>query len=112
MFNISKIEADACVRALTNMFQVLSTQVQTAEKTPETPVGPGDWVKVKIHKRKSLEPVWSGPWEVVERTTHALRVKIKTGTYWHHLTHCVPALPLSRNSTAVRTDLTEAETKQ
>ncbi|XP_034086850.1 uncharacterized protein LOC117555910 [Gymnodraco acuticeps] len=70
------IEAEAYARAMTNIS-----------------VGSGDWVNVKIHKMNLLQPVWSGPWEVVERTADALRIKVKKGTCWHLLTHCVAVPP-------------------
>ncbi|XP_034084287.1 protein NYNRIN-like [Gymnodraco acuticeps] len=114
VLDIRQIEVDEYVRALSNIIQVLSTQVQrtaeTPEETPEeTPVRPGDWVRLKVHKRKWAEPRWTGPWEVVERTSHALRIKGKKGANWHHLTHCRPAQAPSRKLLEVRTDLAELE---
>ena len=85
------------MKALTNITEVLSAQVQAAagrsDETPKetpVPVKPGDWVRVRVHKRKWPDPRWTGPWEVTECTSHAIRVKGKTGANWHHLTHCVP----------------------
>ncbi|XP_034096166.1 uncharacterized protein LOC117562450 isoform X1 [Gymnodraco acuticeps] len=76
VLDIRNIEAEAYARAMTNIS-----------------VGSGDWVNVKIHKMNLLQPVWSGPWEVVERTADALRIKVKKGTCWHLLTHCVAVPP-------------------
>ena len=85
------------MKALTNFTEVLSAQVQAAarhsdETQMETPVPvrPGDWVRVRVHKRKWPDPRWTGPWEVTECTSHAIRVKGRTGANWHHLSHCVP----------------------
>ena len=99
------------MKALTNLTEVLSAQVQAAagrsDETPkETPVTvkPGDWVRVRVHKRKLPDHRWTGPWEVTECTSHAIQVKGKTGANWHHLTHCVPADPPSRTLREVATD--------
>ncbi|KAK6324646.1 hypothetical protein J4Q44_G00039880 [Coregonus suidteri] len=35
----------------------------------------GDWVRVKVHKRKWLEPRWTGPYEVKEVTSHSVQVR-------------------------------------
>ena len=103
------------MKALTNLIGVLSVQVQAAagrsDETPtETPVPirPGDWVRVKVHRKKWPDPRWTGPWEVTECTSHAIRVKGKTGANWHHLTHCVPADPPSRTLREVATDLADS----
>ena len=45
--------------------QVLSTQqarktTEIPDETPEeTPVRPGDWVRVKVHKRQWAHPRWT-----------------------------------------------------
>ncbi|CAB1312810.1 unnamed protein product, partial [Coregonus sp. 'balchen'] len=38
-------------------------------------VNVGDWVRVKVHKRKWLEPRWTGPYEVKEVTSHSVQVR-------------------------------------
>ena len=86
--------------ALTNMTRVLCKQVQRVEGEPE-----GDWVQVKVHKIKWSEPRWTGPYEVIERTSHVVHVKGKTGANWHHLTHCVPASPPSCALNEISTNL-------
>ncbi|KAM8908083.1 uncharacterized protein AB9W97_005629 [Spinachia spinachia] len=65
----------------------------------------GDWVRVKVHKRKWKDPRWTGPYEVKEVTTHSVQVKGKSGAPWHHLTHCAPAPSPSRTLQEVRADL-------
>lgn len=95
------------------MIRVLSEQVQSAEpeaterKTPALLVG--DWVRVKAHKRKWLEPRWTGPYQVTECTSHGVQVKRKAGANWHHLTHCVPSAPPSQLLGEVGTDLAESK---
>lgn len=70
-------------------------QPETTE--PKTPViQVGDWVQVKVHKRKWTEPRWTGTFEVAKCTLLAVQVKGETGANWHHLTHCVPSPPTSR----------------
>ena len=105
------------MKALTNLTEVLS-QAQTgagrSDKNPTgtpVPVRPGDWVRVKVHKRKWPDPRWTGPWEVTECTSHAIRVKGRTGAIWYHLTHCVPADPPSWTLREVATDLADSSSK-
>lgn len=43
----------------------------------------GDWVQVKIRKRKWIEPRWTGAHELIECTSHAGHVKGKAGASWH-----------------------------
>ncbi|CAB1327504.1 unnamed protein product [Coregonus sp. 'balchen'] len=73
-------------------------------------VNVGDWVRVKVHKRKWLEPRWTGPYEVKEVTSHSVQVRGKSGAPWHHLTHCTPAPTPSRTLTEVRADLSSKTT--
>ncbi|CAB1354066.1 unnamed protein product, partial [Coregonus sp. 'balchen'] len=43
--------------------------------TPPLKVKVGDWVRVKVHKRKWLEPRWTGPYEVKEVTSHSVQIE-------------------------------------
>lgn len=49
-----------------------------------------EMVYLKVLKRKWMEPRWTGPFRVTERTSHALRLEGK-GTTWFHLSQCAPA---------------------
>ncbi|KAL6455045.1 hypothetical protein MHYP_G00365120 [Metynnis hypsauchen] len=51
-----------------------------------------EWVYLKVIKRKWCEPRWTGPYRVVERTSHAVRLNGK-GPVWYHLSQCRPAHP-------------------
>uniref|UniRef100_A0A6Q2WTQ2 Uncharacterized protein n=1 Tax=Esox lucius TaxID=8010 RepID=A0A6Q2WTQ2_ESOLU len=49
-----------------------------------------EWVLLKVIKRKWSEPRWTGPHQVVERTSHAVRLRDK-GETWYHWSQCTPA---------------------
>ena len=93
------------------MTQILCKPLLSVEGEPEKTqpktlaVSVGDWAQVKVHKRKWSEPRSTGPYEEIERTSHVVHVKGKTGANWHHLTHCVPVSPPSRTLSKIRTDL-------
>ena len=99
--DVHEIEMSEYLEKLTLLSTALSTQVRKAQEG-ELPGGitgkevkVGDWVLVKAAKHTWLEPRWTGPYEVDELRTHAVRVKGKSGAPWHHLTHCTPASPSS-----------------
>lgn len=99
------------VRKLTELSAALSKQIHRVQEgelsgEPEPPrVKVGDWVRIKVHKRKWQDPRWTGPYEVKEVTSHSVQVKGKSGAPWHHLTHCTPAPTPSRTLTETRADL-------
>ena len=107
--DVCKQEYDDYMKALTSLSSVLSEQVARArtlgEEEPRSSVKVGDWVRVKVHKRKWTEPRWLGTYEVREVTSHSVQVKGKAGAAWHHLTHCAPAPTPSRDLREVRADL-------
>lgn len=53
--------------------------------TPEAKV-----VWLKELKRKWKEPRWTGPYEVISRTTTAVQMEEK-GDTWYHWSQCAPA---------------------
>ncbi|EHB11063.1 Gag polyprotein, partial [Heterocephalus glaber] len=52
---------------------------------------PGDWVFVRRHGQKDLEPRWKGPYVIILTTPTAL--KVDGIASWVHYTHVCPADP-------------------
>lgn len=84
-------------------------QLSKPEATPtkNSAINVGDWVQVKIRKRKWLEPKWTGAYELIECTSHAGQVEDKAGASWHHLTRCVPAQTPLRTLARDKTQMAE-----
>ncbi|TWW53379.1 hypothetical protein D4764_0197060 [Takifugu flavidus] len=55
---------------------VPATSATTSSEDPGIP-HTAEWVLLRVIKRKWSEPRWTGPFEVVERTSHAVRLKGK-----------------------------------
>ncbi|KAL6480880.1 hypothetical protein MHYP_G00119130 [Metynnis hypsauchen] len=70
--------------------EVRSKGKSETDTPPE--VALSEWVYLKVIKRKWCEPRWTGPYRVVERTSHAVRLNGK-GPVWYHLSQCRPAHP-------------------
>lgn len=76
---------------LQNMPSVFSKQVTCREgESPEHTVPGADWVLLKVIKRKWSEPRWTGLYQVVERTSHAVWLQGK-GETWYHWSQCAEA---------------------
>ncbi|KAK9543321.1 hypothetical protein VZT92_001108 [Zoarces viviparus] len=111
--DVQQIEMSDYMCALTSLAEALSKQIERTRAVPEAAsagkqIQVGDWVRVKVHKRKWTDPRWTGPYEVKEVTSHSVQVKGKSGAHWHHLTHCVPAPVPTRTLGEIRTDLENA----
>uniref|UniRef100_A0A8C7UJW7 Murine leukemia virus integrase C-terminal domain-containing protein n=1 Tax=Oncorhynchus mykiss TaxID=8022 RepID=A0A8C7UJW7_ONCMY len=69
--DVQQIVMSDYVKKLKVLSAALSTQVHKVQEgelpgdTPTLKVKVGDWVRVKVHKRKWLEPRWTGPYETV-----------------------------------------------
>ncbi|XP_047247942.1 uncharacterized protein LOC124884214 isoform X2 [Girardinichthys multiradiatus] len=66
--------------------KVLGSERSTGE--PTTPQV--EWVWLKVIKQKWAEPRFTGPYQVTERTSHAVRLKGK-GDTWFHWSQCAEA---------------------
>jgi len=105
VLDIYQVEEEEYFGKLSDQIKVLSRQIIRSEKVPKegnvTPIDPLDWLRLKLHKRKWTEPRWTGPFEVVAKTSHSLQVRGHGKTKWHHLTHCVlsepPAEPIDQD---------------
>ncbi len=89
-------ELASYVRHLTRIHKVIFQQVKgaTEEREAEVPdelqrVQPGEWVYVKVFKRKWDQPRREGPFKVILATPTALKVEGKK--FWFHLNHCCRA---------------------
>ncbi|GCC48632.1 hypothetical protein chiPu_0032684 [Chiloscyllium punctatum] len=58
---------------------------------------------VKVIKRKWSEPRWTGPYRVVERTSHAVRLQGK-GESWYYWSQCAATEPPTRTLEQIRTE--------
>ncbi|KAG7999496.1 hypothetical protein GBF38_000197 [Nibea albiflora] len=65
-----------------------------------------EWVLLCVIKRKWSEPRWTGPFQVTERTTHAVRLKGK-GDAWFHWSQYAAAEEPQRSLTDIQKDLQE-----
>ena len=64
---------------------------QSKGTIPSHDMGPGDWVWVKRHHSKTLEPRWKGPYVVLLTTPTALKVdRIGSWVHCNHVRHATP----------------------
>lgn len=83
-------KAEPAVKGLNHVFSDFArpTTLPTEEQKKEI-LPPGGQVLLKVLKRKWTEPRWTGPFQVAERTSHALRLKGK-GQVWFHISQATP----------------------
>ena len=96
------------LRALVAAF---STQVKQQQYPGEGEASPpsAEWVQLKVIKRKWSHPRWTGPFRVVERTSHAVRLQGK-GETWYHWSQCAAADEPRRSLREVQQDLQSSGT--
>ncbi|XP_072566556.1 uncharacterized protein [Paramormyrops kingsleyae] len=83
-------------------FKIQETRAENHLHEPHT----AEWVFLKVIKRKWSEPRWTGPFQVVERTSHAVRLKGK-GDTWFHWSQCAAAEEPGRTTAEIQKDLRE-----
>ncbi|XP_070411319.1 uncharacterized protein [Nothobranchius furzeri] len=95
---------------LHSLVSQFSLQVEADRTTTDAPSPqPGtDWVLLKVTKRKWMEPRWTGPYRITERTSHAVRLDGK-GDSWYHWTQCAAAEEPHRTLTEVQENLSQRE---
>ncbi|XP_034562572.1 uncharacterized protein LOC117829124 [Notolabrus celidotus] len=93
------------LRALVSAFSAQIAEIRGGEVKPLPPTD-AEWVLLKVIKRKWTEPRWTGPFQVTERTTHAVRLKGK-GNTWFHWSLCAAADPPARTRADIRRVLKE-----
>ncbi|XP_025762871.1 uncharacterized protein K02A2.6-like isoform X2 [Oreochromis niloticus] len=87
----------------------VTSGLQTVDQvTPEVKA-----VWLKVIKRKWKEPRWTGPYEVIARTTTAVQLEGK-GDTWYHWSQCAPAHEslVEENSSTPNTGVNDNEQRQ
>ena len=63
---------------------IYSLVLAFSKQIPQRPEGTSDgsdsetdWILLKVIKRKWSEPRWTGPFQIIERTSHAVRLRGK-----------------------------------
>ncbi len=110
----SESELGSYVQHLTAIHKVIFQRVRGATEDREAAIpdqlqriSPGDWVYVKVFKRKWNQPRHEGPFKVILATPTALKVEGKN--VWFHLYHCCRAKDPERTLTAFRERRTSPE---
>ncbi|KAM3918957.1 uncharacterized protein RB166_013697 [Leptodactylus fuscus] len=74
-------------KQLTNIHSRVFSSLPDPEAVPGShPLQPGDWVVIKRHVRRALEPRYDGPFQVLLTTSTA--VKLQGRPNWVHASHC------------------------
>ncbi|XP_039679499.1 protein NYNRIN [Perca fluviatilis] len=95
---------------LQGLVSLFSKQVEDQREENKSTTPPeAEWVLLRVIKRKWSEPRWTGPFQVNERTTHAVRLRGK-GDTWFHWSQCAAAEEPQRSLTEIQRDLQETST--
>ncbi|XP_027132439.1 uncharacterized protein LOC113745152, partial [Larimichthys crocea] len=95
---------------LQGLVSAFSKQVTSLQESAQSSPPPeAEWVLLKVIKRKWSEPRWTGPFQVTERTSHAVRLRGK-GDTWFHWSQCTAAEEPQRSLKEIQTDLQEKST--
>lgn len=93
------------LKATLSVFSQQAISDTTSGDNPGIP-NTAEWVFLKSIKRKWSEPRWTGPFQVVERTTHPVRLKGK-GDAWYHWSQCTAVGNPQRTLEEIQKDLQE-----
>ncbi|XP_078509931.1 uncharacterized protein LOC144769633 [Lissotriton helveticus] len=94
---------------VTSVFHQVGTESNTKEKSPAHDLVPGDWVRIKVHRRRNcLVHHWQRPRQVILVSTTA--VKCARVKRWVHASHtiCVPE-PENPNEEGESTTYSDSE---
>ncbi|XP_039670590.1 uncharacterized protein LOC120567688 [Perca fluviatilis] len=89
---ISPGEYHTSLKALVSSLshQVQEKAEEAAPEKPRDPIKEGEWVWLRVLKRKWNQPRWTGPHQVEAATSHSVRL-VKKGSNWYHQTLCARA---------------------
>uniref|UniRef100_A0A0F8C876 Murine leukemia virus integrase C-terminal domain-containing protein n=1 Tax=Larimichthys crocea TaxID=215358 RepID=A0A0F8C876_LARCR len=90
-----------------SILQQVTSQQEGGQHTPPPEV---EWVLLRVIKRKWSEPRWTGPFQVTERTSHAVRLRGK-GDTWFHWSQCAAAEEPQRSLSEIQTNPQEKSTE-
>ncbi|XP_059183504.1 endogenous retrovirus group K member 18 Pol protein [Centropristis striata] len=93
---------------LQSLVTAFAKQVVSIRGTGQgAPTPEAEWVLLRVIKRKWSEPRWTGPFQVTERTSHAVRLKGK-GDTWFHWSQCAAAEEPQRSLAATHQALKDS----
>uniref|UniRef100_A0A0F8BF18 Uncharacterized protein n=1 Tax=Larimichthys crocea TaxID=215358 RepID=A0A0F8BF18_LARCR len=96
------------LQGLVSAFSKQVTSLQEAAQSSPPPEA--EWVLLRVIKRKWSEPRWTGPFQVTERTSQAVRLRGK-GDTWFHWSQCAAAEEPQRSLSEIQTNLQEKSTE-
>ncbi|XP_047247742.1 pumilio homolog 3-like [Girardinichthys multiradiatus] len=79
-------------RSLQTVVEPYNKVLGSERSTGEPTTFQVEWVWLKVIKQKWVEPRFTGPYQVTERTSHAVRLKGK-GDTWFHWSQCAAPEP-------------------
>ena len=106
----------ALIVLLTVLFQQVTEDRESPTDTsvnsdlPHTSIQVGDLVYKKAIKRSWAQPIWEGPFKVIQATDHA--VKVSEQKVWIHKTHLKAVGNQDRSIEQIRADLDQLNYKE
>lgn len=104
--DIQPLTNKAYFNELQGLVSVFSRQSADRTAAPEKQSSPEvEWVLLKVIKRNWSDSRWTGPYRVLERTSHAVSIEGK-GETWYHWNQCAAAEEPQRSLKQIQEDLT------